>query len=326
MIIQNITPVYYRKQVYNKAFINFNGYKDTLKPATELSFEKKQVVSQANRLMRISAKNKKLANDITAQSQLVKSASEIVLLDSKKIQTTARIIKEQGILSQVPPKDGKIQVSIGNGKEKSRDILVFNAVTKELETYCTNAKMENGVLRADRRFVFENGKLDTYDESFLSVESFDTKYEKSFYRFVFVDEKLAEYCSDREAWQGQRLKLGEVFAFSDDKLHYYCKDMTFEYETGYDHAKVQIDFDENEQMKDFLDDEIQEPNGGKLFKKRFVYKNGCLIKILIEPEQTANGLIESKKVFGFINGKLVYCHLDETQKENNILYSKRLEF
>ena len=67
-------------------------------------------------------------------------------------------------------------------------------------------------------------------------------------------------------------------------------------------TKIQIDFDENEQMKEFIEDEIQEPTGDKIYKKRFFYKNGILRKVQIAPEEIKGYSIESNKTFIFQNG------------------------
>lgn len=304
----------------------FGSVKNAIKSNETSLLHKTLILSEGKNLQKKSNKNKTIAGDITAQSQLIKHASRIVLSDSKRIQATAKKIQQQGILSQIPPKDGKIYAFIGNNKEKTRDLFVFNSISKELESFCTNAKLENNTLIADRRFVFENGKLDTYDESFLSIETPDSKYEKSFYRFIFENDELCEYSQDREAWQGLRLKLGDVFAFKNDKLHYYCKDLTYQYEDGYDYAKVQIDFDENEQMKEFIEGEIQEPTGDKVYKKRFFYQNGILRKVQIAPEEIKGYSIQSEKTFIFQNEKLKACNIAETQKGLDVTYSKRLEF
>lgn len=325
MKISPITNYSFNKiNQYKNTHLSFCSTSEAIKPQKENPLLKAQIKAQAKSLLKASEKNEKLAHEILKESRLVRVSSNIILSDSKRVQDIAQKIKKQGILSAITPNNGKIGAYIGD--EKTKDLYIFNSITKELETCYINAKSKNGTLSADRCFSFKDDKLDTYDEFYTKIQNDDYQYIKSLYRYIFEDDNLSEYSKDTEIWQGLRMKMGEVFAYDDKNLSCYCKDITYELESGYDYAKTQITFDSKGQMEEYIIGEMQEPTKDTSSKKRFYYQNGFLKLVQTNLETIRGYSKQSNKTFIFAPNQSGCCHLNEVEKETGTTYSKSISF
>ncbi|MBQ4646716.1 MAG: hypothetical protein IJB79_05150 [Candidatus Gastranaerophilales bacterium] len=310
-------------------FLGLNKTTSEVQNKANFNFIKKMSCTlEAKRIQKKSDKNIKLSQELLKRAQGIKKNAKIALIEAKAIQKQAQRIKKFGLsalMEQSEIKDGKAFVYVGNPKDKKRDLFIFDARNRELISFSKNVEIDGESFSADKHYSFNNGKLDTYDEYFLKIEGEDSLLEKSLDRYIFQEDELCEYSSLREAWQGIRLKMDEVFAFKDDKVHYYCNQLTYDYEEGLDYSKAQIDFGENEEMAEYIEGELQDAFGEKTYKRYFKYQNNALKSVSIYPIQTKQDGFVSDRVFSCVEGKIKYCAFDQKENGLNVTYSTKME-